>query len=97
MRTQGKLVVSSSTIIVAADDKRDCPMICNTMDLSFISSIELNEAADNAAHIVLCWNTHDELIEACQKATYLYESCGMTNNDEYKELCATLKAAKGEK
>jgi hypothetical protein len=58
----------------------------------------------NAARLVLYWNSHDALVEACEKA--LKRSCGCYNNkreDYHTKECAVplmraaLKLAKGEK
>lgn len=46
--TPGSWDLSSSTLVVAIHDKRDCAIICNTMDLSRISKIGIVEAAKNA-------------------------------------------------
>lgn len=36
-----------------------------------------------------------DLYEALKKAAYMYESSGLTNNDEYKALCTAIAKAEG--
>lgn len=59
--------VSSSVMVIAPQDKRACPVICNTMDLGGLSEFNIQEAAANAAHIVHCVNTHDALVAENQQ------------------------------
>lgn len=50
--------VSSSTMIVATEDKRDLAIICNTIDLVGVSDIGIHEARANAELIVSAVNSH---------------------------------------
>ncbi len=69
--------VSSSTVIVATEDKRDMAIICNTMDLMGISFIGIKESRANAAFIVEAVNAHARLL---------------ASNEEMREICADFIA-----
>ena len=58
----------------------------------------------NAARLALCWNTHDDLVEALEAAESHLDYCGY--GDEWERECAeglpekiasALSAARGEK
>ncbi len=60
-RTQGKLRVREFTI----ESEKDGIWIATTdSDLSHDESLDLA----NAEHLARCWNSHDELLGACQAA-----------------------------
>lgn len=54
--------VSSSVLIIAPNDPRDFPVICNTMELGGPFGFPIDEAAANAAFIVRAVNSHASLV-----------------------------------
>jgi hypothetical protein len=69
----------------------------------YIGSTSGNAHA-NAARLALCWNTHDDLVEALEAAESHLDYCGY--GDEWERECAeglpekiasALSAARGEK
>lgn len=60
-----------------------------------INAPDMDTQASNARRIALCWNSHDQLLEACKAAIHDFD----TNNDSsmggdaYDKLIAAITAA----
>ena len=67
--TPGPWAVSSSVVVVAPNDPRDAPVICNTMDLGGPSGFRLSEAMANA-HLIA---SAPDLLAALKAALTLLE------------------------
>lgn len=66
--TPGPYEVSSSTLVLALDDKRPLAVICNTLDLSGISGIGILEAMANAQLIArLSPSTMAQVVKALER------------------------------
>jgi len=80
-----------------------------TDDAYYIVAMENEESTSKPPKTIACspspwlWSMEDarllatapELLEACKKAALMYESSGLTKNDEYKNLCSVIAKAGG--
>lgn len=53
------------------------------------------EGYANAARLALCWNTHDQLLEALQRVVQADDNAELSQ-DDIEVARAAIKAAKGE-
>ena len=108
MHTKGKLVtgrhdVDSSRIDIGLKLKQHFCTIAEVVCFD-VDDMNYEEDRDNATHLVLCWNTHDDLLAACKEAIRTINTLPKPD-DKVKEAVETLthlqqaigKAEKGER
>ena len=62
--TKGKLVVSSSFLVVTEET---CRIVANTQPIGVEGiTTTFAEGKANAERIIKCWNSHDTLLDACE-------------------------------
>ncbi len=73
-RTKGKLELrecetheGNTDIWVEGENKNDCGTVACC---DFTSSFNKVTAQANTAHLVKCWNSHDDLVEACKNVRF---------------------------
>ena len=91
--TKGKVKVGTSMdstdILVLSGEHQDA--IANT-GVVFFHDIDLREREANAKRIVKCWNSHDDLLEACKlTCKECQNECGPAPLPACK-MCKTGKA-----
>jgi hypothetical protein len=71
--------------------------IAATMSDHWVSNRDIDESLANAQHIVRCVNSHDDLVDALQRAVFLMHNQGDIGTDEWieteKKALAALKKA----
>ena len=107
--TDSKLTVSSGVLICT--EKAEIVANCSPMGVPDLE-LTYSEAVANAARLALCWNTHDDLVEALndiKNGMYpidIVAELGSISVEEFrgKAICwlqerarAALSAARGEK
>jgi len=75
--TKGKLVVSSSFLVVTEET---CRIVANTQPIGVEGiTTTFAEGKANAERIIKCWNSHDALLDACKE---LLQMTGMGYNEQ---------------
>lgn len=59
-----------------------------------VGSMDDAAVAANAARLAMCWNCHDELVEACRKAMpFLRDADHLESSAEENDALAAIRAA----